>query len=178
MSMGVTRRTRNPYEQRVNGGGDMMAMSPGTDEDAERTIMGRVRRPPRPTHGRTMDLDTQEGVGLHSSHIDAMMRGEFRAGRGRGHSEGFEEAAQEWPVAYDNGWTTGAGEGEEFILGELGAPLQALIADVAAVRGGFKKAGDKKVTKAMLHEELTIIAQRLDTMFKQHVELHDNLTGA
>lgn len=174
--MGVTRRSGNPYEQRASGGGDMMAMSP--HEDSERTVMGRVRRPQRPVHGKTMDLDAQEGVGLHSSHVDALMRGEFRAGRGRGHVEGFEEAAQEWPVAYDNGWKIGASEGEEYVLGELTPAVDALIADLAACRDGFKKLTDKKVTKAMLHEELSIVTERLTAIRQRHAELFEGITGA
>lgn len=176
--MGVTRRSGNPYEQHINGGANTMAMSPGDDEDSGRTVMGRVRRPRRPTHGVTMDLDTQEGVGLHSAHIDAMMRGEFRAGRGRGHTEGFDEAAQEWPVAYDNGWKIGASEGEEYVLGELTPAVDALIADLAACRDGFAKMTDKKVTKAMLHEELGIVTDRLAAIRQRHAELFEGLTGA
>jgi hypothetical protein len=171
--MGVTRQTRNPYEANADGG-DMMAMSPG--DERQRTVMGR--RAPRPLHGHTMDLDTQEGVGLHTGHVDALMRGEFRAGRGRGFAEGQEDSRAEWPVAYERGWHTGASEGEEFILAQVTPALDELIADVSAARGGFKKLTDKKVSKAMLHEELTMIATRLDTMRKQHAELFEGITGS
>ena len=153
----------------------MMAMSPGDEE--RQTVMGRAARRHGGIHGQTMDLDTQEGVGLHSSHIDAMMRGEFRAGRGRGSAEGFNEAAEEWPKAWESGWQQGASDGEEFVLNSVAPQLDALIADVAAAIDGFKKMTDKKVTKAMLHEELSIIATRLNVLHEQHVELLENITG-
>lgn len=177
--MGVTRQSINPYEPR-NGdsSGPMMAMSTHADADEapRRTVMGRMTRP-RPVHGQTMDEDRQEGVGLHSSHVDALMRGEFRAGRGRGKAEGFAEAAAEWPSAWENGWHQGAAEGEDYVLGHVRPEVGKLIADVKAAREGFKRQTDKKTTKGQLHDELRTVAERLDALDAHIVALAGDLTG-
>lgn len=171
--MGVERQSRNPYE-----GGATEAMSPGPDMFADTARPSGTLRRGRVMHGGTMDEDTAEGVGLHSGHIDAMMRGEFRAGRGRGKSEGFTEAAQEWPKAWESGWQRGAQEAEEHILGRVGKSLEVLLADVDAAVKGFKAKNAKHLTRADLMVELETIQQRLVMLAAEQRELAENITGA
>ena len=153
--MGAVRQAENPYEPRNMG----MAM------DSSRRTPLRA----------TLDDDTASGVGLHSGHIDALMRGEWRAGRGHGFAEGQEDSRAEWPVAWERGWRDGAREGEQHVLTTLGESLGSLQEDVAVAVKALKKKGDK-TTRAELIEELETIETAVGKIAEQARGLAENIT--
>jgi hypothetical protein len=128
----------------------------------------------RTRHAPTLDEDTAEGVGFHTGHVDALMRGEFRAGRGRGFAEGQEDSRAEWPVAWDRGWRAGAHEGEAHVIQTVGDTLGKIQEDLRAACRGFK--GNDKATRAQMLAELEHTLEHVGKLGGQLHELAEGLT--